>query len=323
MRLIVVDGMAQCNNPNPDIILSIAEAFRRVHGAENVRFAAPGNVDAVADAYQPHLILAVSSRMWPELSLQLAVLRQRWNAVVGWWLTDDPYEMDGNFAQTKYADFVATNDRGSVPLYTGVAVFHLPLAADRERHFRPVRKNDAEYQRDVLFCGVGFPNRRAVVEAASPFLAKRKTLIVGPEWGECSFASAERVDNTALADLYNSSRIVLNLPRVFNFFNRLNFPTSTPAPRTFEASAAGGFQLAAADRPELHRYFDIPGELDLFRNTQELEEKIEWYLAHPDERMEAAQKAQTRTMNRDTYDHRVEQILEYAKTLVEKRCGTA
>ena len=318
MRLIVVDGMCQHVNPNPEIIVSITEAFRRVHGAENVRFATQWDVDAIADAHQPHLILAVSSRMWPELSLQLAVLRQRRQAVVGWWLTDDPYEIDGNFAQMKYADFVATNDRGSAPLYTGAAAFHLPLAADRQRHFRPVRKNDAEYQRDVLFCGVGFPNRRAVIASASPFLAKRKTLIVGSEWGECPFASTERVNNTALADLYNSSRIVLNLPRVFNFLNRLNFPTSTPAPRTFEASAAGGFQLAAADRPELHRYFDIPGELDLFRNAQELEEKIGWYLAHPEHRMEAAQKAQTRTMNHDTYDHRAAQMLEYAQTLIEK-----
>jgi spore maturation protein CgeB len=319
MRMLVVDAMPTRMNPNPNIIASIAEAFRRVHGSEAVQFATHWEAAAVADAQRPELILAVSSRIWRGIGPQLALVGRRHNALVGWWLTDDPYEIDENLSQAKYADFVATNDRASMPLYTETPVLHLPLAADREKHFRPVRQNDKDYERDVFFCGFGFPNRRGVVLSAAPFLSKLKTLILGPAWGGCPLVASERISNTTLTDLYNSSRIVLNLPRVFNLCNKRDFPASTPAPRTFEAAAAGAFQLATADRPELHRHYDIPSELDIFCNTAELEEKIAWHLAHPEQRIEAAQKAQARTMSQDTYDHRAATVLKYAASLLESR----
>ena len=165
------------------------------------------------------------------------------------------------------------------------------MAADRGRHFREIRRADAEYQWDLVFCGVAFPNRLAWIKAAAPLLARYRTLILGPGWPSLRFTSGRRISNAELADLYNASRIVLNLPRAFNVSNQHDYPASTPAPRTFEAAAAGGFQLVAADRPELHRYFNIPAEMDLFLSVGDLQAKIEHYLGNPDARIEAARRA--------------------------------
>jgi spore maturation protein CgeB len=186
-----------------------------------------------------------------------------------------------------------------------------------------VRHDDASYEWDVVFCGVGFPNRRAWIEAISPVLSRHKTLVVGPEWPKLPFVTADRIGNSKLTDLYNASRIVLNLPRSLNFFNANNFPASTPAPRTFEAAAAGGFQLAAADRPELHDCFKIPDEMDVFLSVKDLEEKIEWYLANPGRRMEAARKAQARVLHDHTYDQRATTILDRARSLRAMRLDQA
>ncbi len=319
MKVLVYDAIRCHINPNPDIIGSIIRAFERVGGVEHVRHATQWDVESIADVHRPDLILAVSARIYAELVAPLAVLRHRLGCTVGWWLTDDPYEIDCSLQWADHADFVATNNRESVAIYRGVEAIHVPLAADAERHFRPVRTDDAAYEWDVVFCGVGFANRRAVIEAAAPTLNRCKTRIIGPEWPRLPFVSPERIDNAALTDLYNASRIVLNLPRSLNAFNRHDFPASTPAPRTFEAAAAGGFQLAAADRPELHDCFDIPSELDLFANAQEFEQKLKWYLANPDLRIQAAQKAQDRVLRDHTYDRRAAGILDYVRSLSDRR----
>lgn len=315
MRVLLLDAMPRHLNLNPNIIQSATEAFQRVCPAGHVSRATRWNLEAAADAHRPELILAVSSRIWGEFVPRLGVLRQRCKAIVGWWLTDDPYEIGESLKWARHSDFIATNNRGSVGLYAETPAMHVPFAADPQRHFRAVRHNDEDYDRDVFFCGVGFPNRRGLIEAAANLLGRYRTLIVGPRWPKLPFVSSNRVDNTTLADLYNSSRIVLNLPRSLNFLNSHDFPASTPAPRTFEAAAAGGFQLAPADRPELHGYFDIPEQMDLFANVKELEEKIRWYLANPSQRIEAARKAQVRTLQEHTYDRRATSILEYADML--------
>ena len=108
---------------------------------------------------------------------------------------------------------------------------------------------------------------------------------------------------------------MLNLSRSFNLANEHDFPASTPAPRTFEAAAAGGFQLVAADRPEFHRHFEIPAEMDLFLSVEDLQAKIQRYLGNPDERIEAARRAQRRTLESHLYEHRAAAILDHVERL--------
>jgi spore maturation protein CgeB len=319
MKLLLYDAMRRHLTPNLNVRQSVIEAFYRVAGPECTAVATRWDLEAVAEAHRPDVIVVLSSRIWPDVVPPLAALRARLGAVVGWWLSDDPYEIDANLDWAPLWDFIATNNRGSMPLYRGTSVLHVPFAADRQRHFRPVRQEDADYRWDIVFCGVPFPNRRALVEAAAPLLSRHKTRIIGTDWPDWPFVSRQRLSDSAFVDLYNSARIVLNLPRSLNLLNVNDFPASTPAPRTFEAAAAGGFQLVLADRPEFHAFFDIPAEMDLFFDMEDLSAKVQWYLSHPRERIAAAQQSQQRTLQNHTYDHRAATILEHAAALRQSR----
>ncbi len=323
MKVLILDAIDPHANPNPEIVHSIMEAFRRIGPSDDVDYATRWDFESLAATFQPDLVLAVSSQIGSELAAPLAAVRTRQKTIVGWWLTDDPYEIDASLPRARLFDFVATNDLCTAGLYSGTSVLHVPLAADRRRHFREIRRTDGDYQWDLVFCGAAYPNRVAWIKAAAPVLARRKTLILGPGWPSLRFTSSRRISNAELADLYNASRIVLNLPRSFNLSNQRDFPASTPAPRTFEAAAAGGFQLVAADRPEFHRHFDIPAEMDLFLNVQDLHAKIEHYLGNPHERIEAARRAQQRTLASHLYEHRAAAILDHVAGLRAARSGDA
>ena len=78
--------------------------------------------------------------------------------------------------------------------------------------------------------------------------------------------------------------------------------------RHFEVTANGGFLLTYAT-PELARFFSIGEECDVFRNEEELLQKISFYLANPARRMEIARAGQERTLREHLYSHRIESVV--------------
>ncbi|MCH7596291.1 MAG: FkbM family methyltransferase [Planctomycetes bacterium] len=78
--------------------------------------------------------------------------------------------------------------------------------------------------------------------------------------------------------------------------------------RHFEITAAGGFMLCY-QQPELAEQFEIGTECVVFTSETDLIEKIDYYLAHPDERNAIAQAGQKRTLSQHLYRHRLESLL--------------
>lgn len=78
--------------------------------------------------------------------------------------------------------------------------------------------------------------------------------------------------------------------------------------RSVDVMAAGGFLLSEY-RPAYDRTFKIGKELDCFRTLEELCEKIEYYLRHPDERREIAQRGRNRVLSEHTITHRMRDLL--------------
>jgi len=78
--------------------------------------------------------------------------------------------------------------------------------------------------------------------------------------------------------------------------------------RHFEITAAGGFMLCY-HQPELAEHFVIGKECDVFRNEHELVEKVQYYLAHPDERAAIALAGQKRALAQHLYGHRLQAVL--------------
>jgi len=79
--------------------------------------------------------------------------------------------------------------------------------------------------------------------------------------------------------------------------------------RHFEITAAGGFMLCRR-QPELEECFEIGKECAVFTDEADLLEKIEYYLAHPDERAAIALAGQRRTLAQHLYSHRLRTLLE-------------
>ena len=93
--------------------------------------------------------------------------------------------------------------------------------------------------------------------------------------------------------------------------NHHNSPTSRGYlnQRDTAITGSGGFMLT--DYVEgMEEVFDIGTQIDTWKTREELRDKAAWWLAHPDQRREAAQRAQARILN--TYGN-----VAYARKLAE------
>ncbi|MFB3816900.1 MAG: glycosyltransferase [Candidatus Methylomirabilales bacterium] len=80
------------------------------------------------------------------------------------------------------------------------------------------------------------------------------------------------------------------------------------SPRVYEVLACGTF-LLCDDRPDVRALFQDGVDLAIFRDTRELREKAEYYLAHPNARQAVARRGQDRVLTGHTYRHRLATLL--------------
>ncbi|HZU11709.1 MAG TPA: glycosyltransferase [Chloroflexota bacterium] len=85
--------------------------------------------------------------------------------------------------------------------------------------------------------------------------------------------------------------------------------------RTFEAAGCGAFQIADW-RPVLADLFDPDHEIVTYESREELKEKVDFYLAHPDARRRIAEAGCRRAHAEHTYEHRI-------RTMFSMVLGTA
>jgi spore maturation protein CgeB len=79
--------------------------------------------------------------------------------------------------------------------------------------------------------------------------------------------------------------------------------------RLFEAAGCGAFQIADW-KPALPELFEPEREIVTFRTRDELREKVDYYLARPEERRAIADRAYARAHREHTYEIRLLRILE-------------
>ena len=79
--------------------------------------------------------------------------------------------------------------------------------------------------------------------------------------------------------------------------------------RIFDIMGAGGFVLT--DYREDMLQFFVPGEdFVYYESREDLLEKIDYYLAHDDERRQIAASGHEKIAQAHTFDHRVREILD-------------
>lgn len=232
------------------------------------------------------------------------------------WITEDPYELGINRANADLFDLVFTNDAACASAY-GDKGRHLPLAACPALHAHEVGSEAAgHYRYDLFFAGTAWPNRVALLRRLFEGIGGLKAKIALPTNPhlpsfDLPLAPSEyswRVPNSEFARLANRSRVVLTIHRDFSGSGGKG-AAETPGPRLFETALAGGFQLVDTSIPGTEAFLAEGSEFVGFRGAAECLDKLNHYLAHPEEREAIARAAQHRVRTTHLYRHRVDTLL--------------
>lgn len=259
------------------------------------------------------LICLAQAPMSPEV---LTEIRNRGIVTVMWFVEDcsrfqtwrylAPY-FDYMFVIQKGEHLQAVKDAGAG------RVIYLPVGCDPDIHC-PLTLGAEETERygsDISFLGAGYNNRRHMFA----YLANRNFKIWGTEWPDCMpfnqlvQDAGRRIEPEEYIKIFNASKINLNLHSsaerdgVEPFGDFVN-------PRTFELASAGAFQLVD-ERTLMPELFSIGNEMAVFHDAREMQEQIEYYLAHPAEREKVIAASRARALSEHTYQHRVKAMLEY------------
>lgn len=315
VRVLVCGASPDSVNSNAVLRGYVGKGFRSLAQVSAVRICSLETAEQTARDFKPHLILVFGSCM-PSTShyLGLKEIALDTEACLAFWLHDDPYEFDYSYKIVPLADVIFSNDRWTVTHYAHPHVHHLPLAADPDAHVREWNPNKA---RDVFFCGVGFPNRVALLRDCAKALASFGVSVVGSDWpSDLSFAKNQFVSNVELPDWYASSLVTLNVGRRFNLANRrFNLEASTPGPRTFEAAAAGTVQCFFVESLEIESYYEESKEILLFDTPLELRRHVEMVLDDRSRARALATASRERTLRDHTYANRAARILDILRDM--------
>lgn len=183
-------------------------------------------------------------------------------------------------------------------------------ACDPELH-RAVMLEDAERKHftcDLSFAGAGYYNRINLFKGLSDYDFK----IWGVSWPD-RHLTKHLADGEARFDSETFMKIVAGSAINLNLHSSSSKPGVDPDcdainPRVFEIAAAGGFQLCDPC-VGLDRLFDFETELPVYRDLKELRERIDYFLARPEERKAMAEAARARVLAEHTYEHRAAEML--------------
>lgn len=219
------------------------------------------------------------------------------------WFCDDHWRFH-NFSRhwAPAFNWVTTTDSGAVAKYRAMGyqnVIKTQWACD---HFS-YKPLGLPLKYDVTFVGQPHGNRRAVIQRL------RDAGIDVQAWGY-GWENG-RLSQEGMVEVFNQSRINLNLS------NSSNGPWDKLLPwrrrsdqikgRNFEVPGCGAF-LLSGKADNLEEYYRVGNEIDCFTTTDELIEKIRFYLANESERAQVADAGYRRTLAEHTYEKRFNEI---------------
>jgi len=243
------------------------------------------------------------------LPAEVAELKEHTGALVTLWFPDAAVNLGRAYFMNALYDALFFKDPYIVHVLDGVLgspVYYLPECFNPARHsFSAGDAEDLEgYRCEITTAG----NQHSYRTAFFKHLATYDVKLWGPPaplWLDTGpvkkMYQGRSVLNEDKARAFRAAKIVVN---------NLHFGEVWGVNvRTFETAGAGGFQLVDW-RPGLGQLFEDGKELISFKGIKDLKHKIDYYLAHDDERLEIAQAGMVRAKREHTYSHRLKLLLE-------------
>jgi spore maturation protein CgeB len=225
-----------------------------------------------------------------------------------------------------YCDIMATVDKFGAEKYKEIVaqkgmnckIYHMPLGfSPSVFRFQNVPE---EFKSDICLAGVMFDRRRKILEDLYPIRDKIRLRVITPkDWANriihkdaVQFLHSEVVSPEEMVKYYCGAKIVLCVNRDYSPANQLGKQSSTPG-RVFQEAACRRMVMLDNSRPEVNDYFVDGKEIVLFDsdNGEDLRQKVLYYLEHEEEREAIAHNGCQRTMNENTWKHRMQGLLRF------------
>lgn len=245
---------------------------------------------------RPDVMLTV--QMHYELWLEtLEAIRARGDVATVSWTTDDSWKYREVSRFIGHAYHAMTTTYGYiVPKYHADGIDNVLLtqwAASLERLNEPLAANDCKYP--VSFVGTATKKRREQV-------ARLHARGVGVTCFGYGWATGT-VPSGVIPTIMRESIISIN-------FADSKGENQIKA-RTFEVPGAGGFLLTGAAR-DLETFYEPGVEIAVYRDFEDLVDKIDFYLSHTEERDRVARAGYQRTLRDHTYERRMAEVIDFA-----------
>jgi hypothetical protein len=277
----------------------ISDGLRRAAAAKGIAWQEAAwddpRLPALVEQFDPDLLLVVHGRRFV----------QRWGTAFetrrsAVWLLDEPYEVDDTATFSSRFTHVFVNDAATIGRHTNA--IYLPVCHDPSTHYPGT--DTPRY--DVGFVGGANPTRERLLGA----LARQGLLsyVVGGPWHDPNvnrLSLSRNVPPEETAELYRSTRIVVNVFRDLHHFNRDRLAGRSLNPRIYEALACGALVVSEA-RPELE---ELVPELPVFRTEQELVAVVERLLSDEALRQQTRDRCLER-VRPATYAARLQTVLD-------------
>jgi len=234
------------------------------------------------------------------------------------WFGDDQWRFDDFTSRfANHFTYCITTDKYSIPKYKKLGQNNIIYSqwAAINTHDIPSFK---EYKYDVSFVGGFHPYRKWFIDT----LKKRGINIqaFGNGWQNESLTAEE------MNKLFISSKINLNIGNSISFDSRYLFSGIKPfvnsfrsskvssqiKARNFEIPYFNGFQLTDY-APSIENYFDIGLEIVCYKDIDEAELLIKYYLKNEDERESIKNTSHKRAIEEHGYINRLKKVLEQIK----------
>jgi spore maturation protein CgeB len=258
-----------------------------------------------AKAIRPELVLVTYGALPPQV-----VTKLRWEcgAKVACWFTDAISNLHRQYLLASPFDALFLKDAFMVRTFKeklGLNAHYLPEACNSQWHKRAevTDRECAQYGCDVAGVGSFHFYRARMLEEFAGYDLK----IWGnncPPWVSSPIKNCytrHYVAEDEKAKAYCSAKILINTIH----YCEIEGVNCT----LFEAAGCGAFQIADW-KPGLPELFEPEREVVTFGTRQELKAKVDYYLAHPAQRQEIADRACARAHREHTYELRLEKMFQ-------------
>lgn len=216
----------------------------------------------------------------------------------------------------------------------GVLSYHMPLGVDPDI-YKIVENVEDKYRTDILVIGTIFNLRRYYIATLNNLKGKYTIRVLGNWVDRLNNINSKHItwihDSKDFGDtLFDETIKYMNGAKIILTINRDYYPdppkpavdklgrtiiATTPG-RYFMEAATKSFQLIDDTRAEIYEYYEKDKEVVTFNSSNDLIEKVEYYMNNPEKRKEIAIAAYERTMRDYTWDIKVEKLLDFAKKML-------